>query len=144
MNRKLIVLTVTLSAAAVVIVAAALARQINSGEADVQQEFTPGGIYTIEDGTGKYGVAKVLVVEPEAVHVRVYKNKFNSRPLEIDPSALSLGSVFTDTEFGIGHLPLTREGFTNWRPVLVTQMTVTDEELAGYEMWKEGGGVWEP
>jgi len=144
MNRKLVFLAIALSAGAVVIVLAAVVRQSNSGEADVPQEFIAGGIYTIEDGTGKYGVAKVLVVDPEAVHVRVYKNKFDSRPLEIDPTTLSLGTVFTDTEFGIGHLPLTSEGFTNWRPMLVMQSTVSQEELTGYELWKEGGGIWEP
>ncbi|HKP51606.1 MAG TPA: hypothetical protein VJ183_03035 [Chloroflexia bacterium] len=110
----------------------------------MQQDFIPGGIYSIEDGTGKYGVAKVLVVEPEAVHVRVYKNKFEVRPSEIDTTTLSLGSVLTDAEFGIGHLPLAKEGFGNWHPVLILQTPVNEEELVGYKLWKEGGGVWAP
>jgi hypothetical protein len=137
-------LAVALSAVGVVLVVAAFARLRKSGEAGVQQDFIPGGIYSFEDGAGKYGVAKVLVVEPEAVHVRLYKNIFDTRPSEIDPTTLSLGSVLTDEEFGIGHLPLAREGFANWRPVLIMQTTVTKEELVGYELWKDGGSVWKP
>jgi hypothetical protein len=144
MDRKFMLLAVALSAVGVVLIVAIFARERKSGEANLEQDFIPGGIYTIEDGAGKYGVAKVLVVEPEAVHVRVYKNKFDARPSEIDPTTLSLGSVLTDEEFGIGHLPLAREGFANWRPVLILQTTVTEEELVGYELWKDGGSVREP
>jgi hypothetical protein len=106
-------------------------------------DLLPGGVYSIEDGTGRYGVAKVLVVEPGAAHVRVYKNKFDARPTEVDKTDLSLGSVLTDEEFGIGHLPLTIKGFLSWNPVLLLQEPVTQDELTGYEYWKDGGAVWE-
>jgi hypothetical protein len=144
MNRNLILLLVTLAMVGVILAVTTFMLQRKSGEANLQQNFIVGGVYSIEDGTGKYGVAKVLVVEPDAVHVRVYKNKFDVRPSEVDTATLTLGSVLTDKEFGIGHLPLAKEGFVNWRPVLVLRTPVTEEELEGYRIWKDGGGVWEP
>lgn len=91
-----------------------------------------------------FGVAKVLAIDGGAVHVRLYKNRFPSRPKEVDPSTLSLGSIDEAGGGGIGHLPLSPEGFAAWRPVFIMQSSVSEEELEGYKLWKEsGGGVWQ-
>jgi hypothetical protein len=104
--------------------------------------YEPGEIYSIADEKG-YLVAKVLAVDARAVHVRVYKNKYPTRPLEIDESTLTLGTIHDPDGFGMGHLPLLREVFRKWQPVFITQASVADEELEGYELWKEkGGGLW--
>ena len=99
-----------------------------------------GGIYTINNGDGSFGVVKVLVVDSKLVHVMVYKNKWETRPTSVDTSTLSLGSITDKDGFGIAHLPLSRETFDKWQPVLVSQQTVSGEELDGYNEWKKDGG----
>jgi hypothetical protein len=106
-------------------------------------EYKIAGLYSVISGDGRYSVAKILALDEDAVHIRLYKNKFPSRPRTIDPSVLSLGSIYDEDGFGMGHLPLSQEGFGNWQPVFLVQTSVSDEELEGYEIWKEdGGGVW--
>jgi hypothetical protein len=107
-------------------------------------ELKVGGLYSVNDSEGTYRIAKVLALDEDAVHVRLYKNKFPSRPQTVDPSTLSLGSIDDKDGFGMGHLPLSREGFANWQPVFISQTSVSEEELEGYRMWKEaGGGIWQ-
>ena len=97
-----------------------------------------GGIYSIDDGEGRYGVVKVLVVDDFAVHVRLYKNKFDDRPQSIDTSTLSLGTIHDSDGFGIGHLPLAVKGFQDWNPVHLVTEQVNDDELDGYNLYLEG------
>ena len=99
-----------------------------------------GGLYSVVDGEGRFRVAKVLALDDAAVHVRLYKNRFPSRPKTVDPSSLTLGSIDDREGFGMGHLPLAREGFAGWEPVFLMQSSVSEEELEGYKMWKEAGG----
>jgi hypothetical protein len=107
-----------------------------------QPELKVGGLYSVNDGEGSYRIAKILALDDSAVHIRLYKNKYRSRPATVDASLLSLGTIHDKDGFGMGHLPLSRAVFANWQPVFLFQSTVTDEELEGYEMWKEGqGGV---
>jgi hypothetical protein len=110
-------------------------------------EFEPGQIYSANwDDDGTFRVAKVLVVDDEAVHVRVYKERFDDRPREVDTNDLSLGSVHDEGSFGVGHLPLAREEFLRWEPILIKSESVAEEELDGYEMWAEApdAGVFGP
>ena len=104
------------------------------------QDWRPGALYSIANGDGKFGIAKVLVVKPETVHVRVYKQKFTIRPASIDPQSLTLGSIYDKDGFGIGHLPLSQTEFKSWKPIFLTQQSVSQEELDGYEMWKQQSG----
>ena len=103
-------------------------------------EWQVGGIYSIASGNGSFGVVKILALEPEIVHVRVYKNKFSSRPETIDLASLSLGSMLDGGDFGMGHLPIGSKSFGEWAPVLVAKTSVADDELEGYNLWKEAGG----
>jgi hypothetical protein len=36
-------------------------------------ELRAGGLYSTEDGKGQFSVVKILVLEPDAVHIRIYK-----------------------------------------------------------------------
>jgi hypothetical protein len=100
--------------------------------------YKPGDIYSVDDGDGKIGIVKVLAVDPGTIHLRLYKNKFDNRPKEINTSELSLGGLGDKDGFGIGHVPLDIRGFKNWKPELITNEKVTDEELEGYKIWREG------
>lgn len=102
-----------------------------------------GGIYSIESGDGRFGVVKILKLEPRIVHLRVYKNKFTSRPTSINVEDLSMGGYkpgSVDKDFAIGHIPMRERDFRRWRPVLLTKTQVTESELEGYKIWKESGG----
>lgn len=103
-----------------------------------------GSFYSVDDGKGSYKVVKVLVIEPGVVHIRLYANTFASRPGKIDTTQLTLGSIENkEAGIGIGHLPLSSKGFTNWEPKFILPGTVNSEELDGYEEWKKaGGGIW--
>ena len=99
-----------------------------------------GGLYSTANGRGQFSVVKVLVLEPDAVHVRVYKQKFSLRPTSVDPASLTLGKLDDKDGFNIGHLPLSRTSFASWEPVFISQQSVSDSELQGYKMWKEAKG----
>ncbi len=102
-----------------------------------------GDLCSVLGGDGAFAVAKVLVVEPGKVHVRVYKNTFTSRPERITTTELSLGTIHDPDGFGMGHLPLSAAGFGAWSPKRIQHEPVTDDELDGYRIWAEsGGGVW--
>ena len=97
-----------------------------------------GGIYSVGKA-GHYQIAKALVVDPSAVHVRIYAGTRSTRPTKVNPSDLRLGG----DEPGIGHLPITHAVFAASEPQLITVDEVLPEELDGYDMWKEAGGnVW--
>jgi len=99
-----------------------------------------GGIYSIDNGDGHYGVAKLLAYGDGICHVRIYAQKFESRPATVDVSTLSLGKVGSPGGVGLGHLPLREAGFLRWKPVLIIKTAVNPDELDGYNIWKEGGG----
>src|SRR5947207_9603396 len=83
----------------------------NKARKIVQDDLKVGGIYSVENDNGRFGVVKILALEPSIVHIRIYTNSFATRPERIDPSTLYLGSILDDDEFGIGHVPLSRNGF---------------------------------
>ena len=85
---------------------------------------------------------KVLKVDDQGVHVRVYSNHFDSRPAELDESSLYITGIDRDPneQLGMGHLPLSKDSFGAWQPRYITTVPVDAAELEGYEMWKEAGG----
>lgn len=104
-------------------------------------DLKAGGIYSAEYGDGRFCIVKVLVPDDEVTHIRIYKNKFPQRPDTIDTSILSLGSIDEgEDNVGIGHLPITTEEFLAWEPKLILETELTEEELEGYELWKESEG----
>ena len=102
-----------------------------------------GALYSVDDGEGWFRVAKVLLVEGEGVHIRLYKNRFKTRPDSVDFQSLTLGTVHDTDGFGMGHLPLTRRAFRAWQPVFLAESPVAESELEGYRAWKDAkGGFW--
>lgn len=99
-----------------------------------------GGLYSINNGDGQFGVAKLLAYGDRICHVRIYAQKFPSRPATVEISTLSLGKIDDPKGVGLGHLPLREAGFLAWQPILITKTTVAPDELDGYNLWKEGGG----
>jgi hypothetical protein len=100
----------------------------------------PGALYSVNDGEGHFGVAKVLAVDEAGVHIRLYKNKFGVRPSQVDVSALDLGSIHDPEGFGMGHMPLSYAAFLAWEPAFLFGCGLDEEELEGYRYWQEAQG----
>lgn len=101
-----------------------------------------GGLYIIRSGSG-FGIVKVLRLEDEVVHLRVYKNKYAAVPAKVNPTTLTLGTIHDKDGFGVGHQPTRLKAFLSWKPQFLQHSLVEPEELDGYEYWKAaGGGVW--
>jgi len=107
-------------------------------------ELFEGAYYSIIDDE-TFSIVKVLKLEAEIVHVRIYKQHFPQRPRSIDPAALTLGTIHDKDGFGMGHLPLRLATFMESEPIFLTHAELKPEELEGYNLWKESadGGVWE-
>ena len=105
-------------------------------------DLEAGDLFLVRSGDGGYKVAKLLAIDASAIHVRLYKEGFSEVPRFVNTAALSMGTVH-DTEFGIGHLPISRASFASWRPIRLQHEPVTEDELEGYRMWKDAnGGIW--
>jgi hypothetical protein len=109
-----------------------------------QWEPEVGGVYSVVDQHG-IAIVKVLAAQPGVVHLRLYKERLQSRPEQIATADLTIGSIDDeDGIFGMGHLPLDASTFESWRPELIHVEGVAEAELEGYQVWKEAnGGVWE-
>ena len=100
-----------------------------------------GALYSVTSEDGAYfQVVKVLAVDPVGVHIRLYKNRFTTRPATVNFGSLSLGSIRDADGFGMGHLPLTHRAFAAWTPIYIADHKVEADELAGYEEWQSAQG----
>jgi len=113
----------------------------NYSQDNQSQLLKSGALYSVYNGdeNGDYSVVKVLVISPPIIHLRFYRNKFETRPTSIDPSMLSLGGFTIEDirnrrktgkrlSFGIGHLPLDLTTFVNdSQPIFLMDSSVTEE-----------------
>src|SRR5262249_54087749 len=101
-----------------------------------------GGLYSVDLGEGNLRVVKVLALNPAAVNVLVYGNRFSARPSEVDPAALEVRPRGDPPGWGIQHLPLAWDLFTSWRPAFIESTDVTTEEREPFECWIQvRGGI---
>lgn len=107
-----------------------------SNEKENNAFFREGGYYTSADKDGKYSVIKILVIDENAFHIRIYANKFNAPPKESDIDALTLGGIGSSEGFGLGHAPMAKKGFKESDYSYIGFRKVKPEELDGYNMWK--------
>lgn len=95
-------------------------------------------VSVLTDG-GEFGVLKLLAVDAEGVHGRLYVQRFASRPSMAEIGELSVAPFGPehDHPFSIGHMPLSHGTFAGWQPVPLGEQPVTEDELEGYRMWEE-------
>jgi hypothetical protein len=107
-----------------------------------QSNLKEGGLYSVEGEKGGFSIVKILKLDDAGVHIRAYSNRFPQRPPEVDVSKLYMAGIDrkADEELGMGHLPLSRQSFSGWKPILIKVVPVEPAELEGYEMWKEAKG----
>lgn len=93
-------------------------------------------------GDGRFSIAKILAVDADAIHIRMYGRRFDRRPHSVALDQLVLEPyVPGQALLSFGHLPISRRTFLQWRPRLVDRgLPVSDDELEGYEMWRQQGG----
>ena len=106
-----------------------------NGQQDYGPDVPVGGLYAMPNPDGTWGVAKVLAVDKAVLHVRSYANKFAEQPTEAQITELTMGSPDDPQGAGIGHIPLSRDGFFADNPVLIKAVPVTEEELEGYNLY---------
>jgi hypothetical protein len=109
-----------------------------------------GGIYGYRASRLRWGIFKVLKLDPEVAHIRMYSNSYWRPPAQESLGELELAPMprgwrrFLNPRFGIGHLPMSRSTVAGWSGFLITRVEVQEEELEGYKIWLEAGGegVW--
>jgi hypothetical protein len=106
--------------------------------------FAPaaGQLLSVETDEGGYGVMKLLAVDGSGVHATLFVQRFASRPRASDLGELSLAGFGPghDNPLSIGHMPISYPTFATWRPVLVDERPVSEDEMEGYRMWQEAEG----
>lgn len=106
------------------------------------EKWIEGGIYATPNDGG-YTLIKILKVDKGGVHIRMYSNLYKKVPSEIDESKLFMAPP--DNNEGlplgmVGHSPISHNSFSTWGAVFTQQSSVLDDELEGYQMWKEANG----
>lgn len=104
--------------------------------------WSEGGLYYTRENDGSYSVLKILKIDDEGFHVRLYSNQFAEPPKKIDESALYMAGMHKKPgeRLGMGHAPISKKSFLTWHAVFFQQSTVKEEELEGYKMWLDGKG----
>lgn len=101
----------------------------------MSEEIITGGLYARRDADGKYSITKVLAVDEDTVHLRMYATRFQSLPSTVRSADLSMISQSSDDGIGIGHFPLAREAFEPEGRIFLGREEVSDDELDGYRIW---------
>lgn len=105
---------------------------------DPSRGWEAGGLYSVWEGEADFGVVKILAVDPEAVSVAWYGPTFPSRPASASTSELA-ANTDEATDLGFDHLPLPWRDFELMYPIRIGREELSDEELAGYRLWRESG-----
>jgi hypothetical protein len=96
-------------------------------------------LMTVKPDDDGYGTAKLLHVDRNAVHLRVYSDRWTSPPDDIDPWSLRLDRIDEPVP-GLGHIPLTYAAFAGWQPAFDRLVMIGPSERGGYRAWLESGG----
>jgi len=85
-----------------------------------------GATYCLNDGEGGFRAAKVLAVEDEVVFVRLFGDRWTTRPSlsEVRKPSRSASVAFSD------------ESFAGMKPIHLENGSVSADELESYEAWK--------
>jgi hypothetical protein len=86
-----------------------------------------GALYSLNDGEGGFRVGKVVATEEEVVFVRLFSDRWTSRP--------SLDKARTATL--AASLAFSAQNFAGMQPMHLENGTVSPEELEAYEKWKQ-------
>ena len=86
-----------------------------------------GALYSLNDGEGGFRVGKVVAAEEEVVFVRLFSDRWTSRP-SVDKARTA--TVAAPLAFSV-------QNFVGMQPVQLENGSVSPEELDAFETWKE-------
>ncbi len=86
-------------------------------------KIVEGGLYSIKNAKGQYGMLKILKIEDSILHSIVFRQLFHARPRRVDFSALSTRPRYVKIE---------RRKFGKWYAELLGTMDVKPREIAKY------------
>ena len=124
-----------------------MGRVISFRKAKTQSLCAPvhaGDIVSVVTGADKFGVMKILAVDDNGVHARLYVQRFAERPLLANINELTVAAFDPNNEniLSLCHLPLTHDHFALWEPDVITSQPVTDDELGAYYKWLNTSGCY--
>jgi hypothetical protein len=96
------------------------------------QNYKAGELYSIPN-KGKFGIFKVLRVDPRGVHVRLYSNLYTKIPSKINSNELFINN---EDKSSRKHTPLTFSSIKLWNPSFLQNTKVEKDELQDYFSWK--------
>lgn len=102
---------------------------ISTGEVSPTVRFKAGDVFATpsDDGT-YYLIGKIVVLEEDQFHVRVYGSRFKTVPKSVDTSKLKVSAT---------HVALAAPDMVTWKPVFIQHEAVSDAELEGYRVYLE-------
>jgi hypothetical protein len=86
-----------------------------------------GALYSLNDGEGGFRVGKVVAAEEEVIFIRLFSDRWTSRPSLDKARTATLASP----------LAFSAQNFAGMRPMHLETGSVSPEELDAYETWKE-------
>ena len=104
--------------------------------------YVQGGLYSVPGEGGKFTIVKILKVDRDGVHLRMYSNTFDQRPTDVDESKLYMAGMNhrPGEPMGMGHAPISKKSFSTWDAQLIKVVPVREQELEGYKMWLDAKG----
>ncbi len=98
-----------------------------------RHEPTIGDLYSIASSDGGFSVIRVLATRERDFYIRIYGDRFTSRPRDVDLSQLSLLPHGGD---GFTHVSIVRRYFGNSKPRFIKNVgPPTGEDLTFSEQW---------
>lgn len=79
-------------------------------------DIVTGGLYTKQDENGKWKVYQVVRSKNGMVSTRLFSNRFDSKPMNVNTNDLTTAMTLEDLEkgninLGISEVPIDRDGF---------------------------------
>ncbi|MCB9285138.1 MAG: hypothetical protein H6563_13765 [Lewinellaceae bacterium] len=99
-------------------------------------EVHPGEFYSLQTGSKRFQVVRVIAVDEGGVHLTLFRFKFPSRPTLRD-----LEAVVKDAD-GQVFMPFRWFPFFAMGPRYLTEEPVTPRELIEYGVWQQEGEVY--
>ena len=106
--------------------------------------FRVGGIYSFREDEHTFIAGKILAVDKTTLHLRLYRNTFETRPTEDDVAHLTMGSLDDAEGVGVKHFPMGISSFLQLKPLFLAQDSVRELELHDYFQWKQGSSLQKP
>lgn len=107
------------------------------------QELVEGGLYVVDNEGVGYRPLKIVKLDAEGVHVRLFSNVYSKVPAHIrqDELFISDSNLLPYLPFGYRHIPFRRASFEDLKPIFVERSAVSADEMSDYEIWlgKDGG-----